>query len=82
MVRRERGLQVCNGWVGMPLTIPVLRFENGDPSWYTEYEHTVILHELCRYDNGHRQAMDTTNMEKGAWDLNIVYCAILAKYVI
>lgn len=32
---------------------------------YTEYEHTVNLHELCRYDDGHRQAMDTTNMEKG-----------------
>lgn len=74
MVRRERGLQVCNGWAGMPLAIPVMRFENGDPSWYTEYEHTVNLHELCRYDNGHRQAMDTTNMEKGG--LGSEYCIL------
>jgi hypothetical protein len=49
---------------------------------YTEYEHTVNSHELCRYDDGHRQAMDTTNIENGARDLNIVYCAILAEYVI
>ena len=44
---------------------------------YTEYEHTVNLHELCRYDDGHRQAMDTTNMEKGGSGIE---CCILRDF--